>query len=241
MFGAIAQVVSIPFSFLTTGLTTIIAPTGDPDPSAIIGIIVAVVLTQVVTLLIQSVAVVVQATATAIIYIDCRMRREGLDIDLLTYVERRDAGAIGLADPYRENIGRVIAPAPRRVPGPRVSAGRAIRSRTPARRIPRSLPRPGVSAQPAGVSGQPPGVSAPQGYRAAAVSAAAAGLRSRPGGPGAPAPHGYAPPPPAAPAPGASAAVRASRADRGGPAPAPTRWTAPGAPADAIDPESPWS
>ena len=107
-----AQVVSIPFSFLSTGLTTIIAPTGDPEPIAIIGVVVAVVLTQVVTLLIQSVAVVVQATATAIIYIDCRMRREGLDIDLLTYIERRDAGAVGPADPYRENIGRVIAPRP---------------------------------------------------------------------------------------------------------------------------------
>ena len=100
VFGAIAQVISIPFSFLSTGLTTIISPTGDPDPSAIIAIVVAVVLTQVVTLLIQSVAVVVQATATSIIYIDCRMRREGLDIDLLTYIERRDSGAVGLPDPY---------------------------------------------------------------------------------------------------------------------------------------------
>ena len=118
VFGAIAQVISIPFSFLSTGLTTIISPTGDPDPSAIIAIVVAVVLTQVVTLLIQSVAVVVQATATSIIYIDCRMRREGLDIDLLTYIERRDSGAVGLPDPYRENVGRVIAPRPTAYPAP---------------------------------------------------------------------------------------------------------------------------
>ena len=92
--------ISIPFTFLSTGLTTIIAPTGDPEPSgdhrhprrrSL--------LTQVVTLLIQSVAVVVQSTATALVYIDCRMRHEGLDLDLLTYVERRDAGATGLAGP----------------------------------------------------------------------------------------------------------------------------------------------
>ncbi|MET0861071.1 MAG: hypothetical protein ABW091_08585, partial [Microbacterium sp.] len=115
VFGGISQVISIPFSFLTSGLTTIISPTGDPEPAAIIGILIAVVLTQIVTLLIQSVAVVVQATATALIYIDCRMRREGLDLDLLGYVERRDDGAVGLPDPYRQNIGRTIAP---RAPAP---------------------------------------------------------------------------------------------------------------------------
>lgn len=118
VFGAIAQVVGIPFSFLTAALTTIVTPTGDPSPSAIIGVVFGAILTQVVTLLIQSVAVVVQATATAIIYIDCRMRREGLDIDLLTYVDRRDAGAEDLPDPYRQNIGRVIAPRPVFAPAP---------------------------------------------------------------------------------------------------------------------------
>ena len=115
IFAAVAQVVSLPMSFLSMGLTTIIAPTGDPEPTAIIGFIAATLLTQVLTLLLQSVAVVVQSTATALIYIDCRMRREGLDLDLLAYVERRDAGATALADPYREHIGREIAP--RSVPG----------------------------------------------------------------------------------------------------------------------------
>ncbi|WP_164861845.1 glycerophosphoryl diester phosphodiesterase membrane domain-containing protein, partial [Microbacterium sp. CPCC 204701] len=110
IFATVAQVISIPFSFLSVGLTTIIAPTGDPEPSAFIGLIVTALLTQALTLLLQSVAVVVQATATAIIYIDCRMRREGLDLDLLAYVERRDAGATGLTDPYREHVGRVVAP-----------------------------------------------------------------------------------------------------------------------------------
>jgi len=110
IFGAVAQVVSLPFSFLSAGLTTIIAPTGAPEPTAIIGVLATVLLAQMVTILLQSVAVVVQSTATALIYIDCRMRREGLDLDLLAYVERRDAGAAALADPYREHVGRAIAP-----------------------------------------------------------------------------------------------------------------------------------
>lgn len=108
IFSAVGQVIGLPFTFLTTGLTAIISPTGDPDTTAIITLIVSLGVTYAALLLIQSIAVVVQSTATALIYIDCRMRREGLDLDLLAYVERRDAGTPGLANPYREHIGREI-------------------------------------------------------------------------------------------------------------------------------------
>ncbi len=221
-FGAIAQVISLPFSFLSSGLTTIIAPTGAPEPSAIIAIIAGAVLTQVVTLLIQSVAVVVQATATSIIYIDCRMRREGLDLDLLTYIERRDGGATALPDPYRENVGREIAPRPTAYapgyggyppppyPGPPAAPGYAT--------APGYAPAPGYASTP----GHPP----TPGY------APAPGHPPTPGY--APAP-GYAPPPPYSPPP-ASAAPPDPTDD----AP-PTRWTAPGARPDRADPDSPWS
>ncbi|HCM50556.1 MAG TPA: hypothetical protein DIS91_08440, partial [Microbacterium sp.] len=90
VFGAVAQVVSIPFSFLASALTTVIAPTGDESAAAIIGIVATLGLTQIVTLLIQSVAVIVQSTAAGLVYIYCRMRHEGLDLDLLEYVDRRD-------------------------------------------------------------------------------------------------------------------------------------------------------
>ena len=110
IFGAVAQVISFPLSFLSGWLSTIIAPTGAAGPTEFIGLIAVSLLAQALTLLVQSVALVVQSTATAIIYIDCRMRREGLDLDLLAYVDRRDAGATTLADPYREHIGREIAP-----------------------------------------------------------------------------------------------------------------------------------
>ncbi|HWM16533.1 MAG TPA: glycerophosphoryl diester phosphodiesterase membrane domain-containing protein [Microbacterium sp.] len=224
VFGAIGQVVGIPFSFLATGLTTIITPTGDPTPSAIVGIVIAGVLTQIVTLLIQSVAIVVQATATAIIYIDCRMRREGLDIDLLTYVERRDAGAIGLADPYRENIGREIAPRPIAYPQPYPG---------------QPYPAPGYAP--------PPGYPAPpQGYRAPPQAHPAP-----PQGHPAP-PQGYPAPPQGQSGQPAPPAGSPPTADPPSPPAAPvtkqpdtTRWAAPGAASpdgsDEIDPESPWS
>jgi len=241
-FGAIAQVVSIPFSFLTTGLTTIISPTGDPEPSAIIGIVVAVVLTQVVTLLIQSVAVVVQATATAIIYIDCRMRREGLDIDLLTYVERRDAGAVGLADPYRENIGREIAPRPPAYPMPGYPPAQGYPAGYQAQGYPAAYPPQGYSMPGYPAPGRPqavamPGYPQPPGYPP--------GPAPQQGQPSAPvaAPPYVAYPPPAADAATQPERDRAEAQEQ--PAdeqpPASTRWAAPGSSPDPIDPESPWS
>ncbi len=110
VFGAVAQVVSIPFSFLASALTTVIAPTGDESAAAIIGIVATLGLTQIVTLLIQSVAVIVQSTAAGLVYIDCRMRHEGLDLDLLEYVDRRDAGDTDLPDPYVVHVGRAAQP-----------------------------------------------------------------------------------------------------------------------------------
>ncbi len=111
-FGVLSQVVSLPLSFLSLGFTTIISPTGEPDASAIIGFLLAGLATQVLTIVIQSVMLVVQSTASSLVYIDCRMRHEGLDLDLLQYVERRDAGATGLPDPYTVGIGRQLAPRP---------------------------------------------------------------------------------------------------------------------------------
>lgn len=111
-FGILAQVVNVPFSLLGSALSAIVAPTGSSGPTNLIGLIVTTLLAEVVVLLIQSVALVVQATAVTLIYIDCRMRREGLDLDLIAYVEQRDAGATGLVDPYRAHIGRQLTPRP---------------------------------------------------------------------------------------------------------------------------------
>lgn len=109
-FGALAQVVSVPFSFLTSGFTVVITPTGDPEPGAIIALIVGTLLAQIIVTLIQTIAVIVQSTAGALVYIDGRMRHEGLDLDLSSYVDRRDAGERDLPDPYRQHVGRRMAP-----------------------------------------------------------------------------------------------------------------------------------
>ncbi len=224
VFGAIAQVVSLPFSFLTAGLGTVISPTGDSTATAVLTLIGSLILVEAVTLLIQAVSIVVQSTAAALVYIDCRMRHEGLDLDLLAYVERRDAGAPALEDPYRVHIGRTIAP--------------------------RSLPAPGAYAPPAyagqqyapGPYAYAPGPYAPpQAYPGYAPPPSAyAPQNPYPGSPPqAPTypPYGGQPPvagPPPTPGPAATP-------PDAGETSAPTSWTAPGSPsADGTRRESPW-
>ncbi len=106
IFGVLAQIVNIPFSFLGSILVGIISPTGDNPASGIITLVVSLVITYAVVLLVQAISVVVNASAAALMYADARMRHEALDIDLLRYVDARDAGRTDLADPWRLAIGR---------------------------------------------------------------------------------------------------------------------------------------
>jgi len=111
-FGFVAQVISIPLSLLSSGISAIVAPTGAENPSALVAFVVIQFVGQIGILLVQCIAVVVQSTSAVLVYVDARMRVEGLDHDLSTYVEARDAGATEQADPYRAGIGRRFAPAP---------------------------------------------------------------------------------------------------------------------------------
>lgn len=217
VFGAVAQVVSLPMSFLSAGLGTIIAPTGEPTTTEIIGLVVGLLATQAITLLLQAVLLVVQSSATALIYIDARMRREGLDLDLLAYVERRDAGSTGLADPFVQNIGRVVAP--------RAAAVYAAPGYTPAGPPPPGYPAASYGPPPAGSSAPQPGYGVPAGY---AVPPQPGYTAAPPPGYAAAPPPGYAPAPLSgyAAAPEHTAAAPVPAADSG--EPAPTIWAAPG-------------
>jgi hypothetical protein len=232
VFGFVAQVVSFPASILSSGLTTIIAPTGGDEPSAIIAILVIGLLTQVITLLLQAVAIVVQSTATTIIYIDCRMRREGLDLDLLAYVDRRDAGATALPDPYREHIGREVAvrapvagyaPAPG-YPGQFYGQQPQQYPQPPQHYAPQQYGQqvPPAQGYPSGRPPQPyPAQQYPQQYP---VPPQSAPLQPRP-----------APVGPPRPAPADPEAAPATPPDQ------PAQWAAPGQPADPADRKSPWA
>lgn len=97
ILGFAANVVVQPISFLGTILATILDPAlGDTYLAITVGTTIA---TLVLSILIGAITSVVQAALIAVIYIDLRMRTEGLDLELERHVEARDAGA-AVSDPY---------------------------------------------------------------------------------------------------------------------------------------------
>ncbi|WP_022893585.1 glycerophosphoryl diester phosphodiesterase membrane domain-containing protein [Agromyces subbeticus] len=105
-----AQVVVQPVSLVGTILAAIIDPTG--NGAAIPITVVTLVITMILSLLIGAITAVVQASLVAVIYIDLRMRKEALDLELVRHIEQRDAGA-PVDDPYRPPAA---APAPSAAP-----------------------------------------------------------------------------------------------------------------------------
>ncbi len=198
-FSIVAQIISIPFSLISSVVTGILAPTGASDPGTIAVIVAVQVAAQAGVLLIQCIALVVQSTSAVLVYVDARMRAEALDHDLQTYVEARDAGATDLADPYPVGVGRVAARPTALAPG-----GYA----PPTGYVPYGAPV--AYGQAAGVAAPPPPPSAPPASETSAQ----------------PAPTEQ--PAPAEPS-AAPAAPEAARADAAPAAsPDATRWAAPG-------------
>lgn len=98
----VSQVVTTPVSLLYGYLVTLIDPNGSGrvDGSAIAGAIISYAVLLLVSLVIGAITTVVQASAIALIYIDLRMRKEGLDLHLVRFVESRQAGHTDVPDPY---------------------------------------------------------------------------------------------------------------------------------------------
>ncbi len=166
-FGFIAQVISFPLGLLSGGISTIVAPTGADDPSSLVAFVVIQLAGQIGILLVQCIAVVVQSTSAVLVYVDARMRVEGLDHDLAAYVEARDSGASGMRDPFRVGVGRTFAPAqPWAAPGSPAATA-------PGWPAPPSPVAPPAAAPPQAPAPQDPGPQAPGAPPAAAPPASA--------------------------------------------------------------------
>lgn len=110
-FSIVGSTVGFIVQLITMLLSTSVSPLGSTeDLQGVIDMLTLSIPGTVVQLVIASVGTIVVATAATILYIDARMRREGLDIDLLGYVERRDAGGDVTADPYAFDPARVHSP-----------------------------------------------------------------------------------------------------------------------------------
>ncbi len=108
ILGFATQIVSAPISFLLPMVGFIVDPN---STGAGIGVLIALyVLSIAVSVVLGAVTSVVQSALVALIYIDLRMRKEGLDLDLARFVEDRQAGRATVSDPY--SVQRFSGPSP---------------------------------------------------------------------------------------------------------------------------------
>lgn len=151
------QAISMIGSLVTSLFGPVLNPTGGTDFSFATGAIVGLVITEVIVVIMQAISSVVQSTAGALVYIDCRMRYEGLDQDLSATMERRAAGQDDGSDPFRPDPARAVRagfrPAPAPVPYPLPPGG------APGYPAPQGYGAPQPYPYP-----NPPGYPAPQGY-----------------------------------------------------------------------------
>ncbi|WP_431220479.1 glycerophosphoryl diester phosphodiesterase membrane domain-containing protein [Leifsonia xyli] len=101
--GAITQVIGIPFGIAGGLIGGVIAPTSasstDPTAQILVAQLSVNVVSAIVTSIVGAIASVIQTAALSLLYIDLRMRKEGLDLELVRFVEGRQSGQ-ELPDPY---------------------------------------------------------------------------------------------------------------------------------------------
>jgi hypothetical protein len=219
IMGIAAQVVSVPATLLGSLLGSVVAPTGAEDPSAVVAFVVTLIAPQILLLVIQAITLVVQSTGSALVYLDCRMRYEGLDQTLIAYVERRDLGWTDEQqdDPFRVDPSRAVssAPPPHQVPE-HVMMSQGYGYPPHGAQYPaQGYPAQGYPAQGYPAQGYPA-----QGYPAQSPAQPQAGAPVPP-------PSAVFPPPPPAPTAGSAGSPTPSNPGAGA-APDDAGWTAPG-------------
>lgn len=104
------QVVSTPFSFVLGISGALLNPTEAEGP-AMVTFVVTYVLLLLFSVLFAALAAVVQSATPALLYLDARMRKEGLDLELVRFVEARQTGRTDVPDPYLVRSGQADAAA----------------------------------------------------------------------------------------------------------------------------------
>ena len=105
------QIISVPIQLIAPMTIFLLDPNGTGGPVTIVVLIAVYLLSILVILVASSITLVVQSAATGLIYIDLRMRKEGLDLDLARYVEEASAGHAA-TDPYLMHDDANVSAAP---------------------------------------------------------------------------------------------------------------------------------
>ena len=102
MIGIAASIAITPFTIIIGVLVSISHPTGADTVGAAFASTYTLtqIVTTIVSSLIATITAIISTSVTALIYIDLRMRKEGLDLALMRFVDARQAGNADVPDPY---------------------------------------------------------------------------------------------------------------------------------------------
>jgi hypothetical protein len=65
----------------------------------------------VLSALISAITSIISSATSSLLYIDLRIRKEGLDLELIRFVEARQSGDSSLPDPYAPTAAAAPSPA----------------------------------------------------------------------------------------------------------------------------------
>lgn len=108
MVNIAASVVTTPFQLAATFAAPLVNPAGEVQTDLTVFLVLNLIVVG-ITAVVGAIGAVLTTAATSLLYIDRRMRTEGLDLELQRYVELRATGAAG-ADPYRAGLPPTAVP-----------------------------------------------------------------------------------------------------------------------------------
>jgi hypothetical protein len=99
----VSSVIATPILIIFVFASTLLNPNGD-NSGTITTLVIVGIVTAVASIVLGAIAAVLQAATPALIYIDIRMRKEGLDLELSRFVEARQAGDTSVPDPFLPRV-----------------------------------------------------------------------------------------------------------------------------------------
>ena len=94
-----SSLITTPISFIGGIAMGLINPNNDEATAAVTAIALALLI-GILSIVVGAIGLVMQSAAYTLIYIDIRMRKEGLDLELMRYVEAKNSGLSGVENPY---------------------------------------------------------------------------------------------------------------------------------------------
>jgi len=93
------SIITAPLNIVAGFAPTFLAPNGS-DQAGLVTLAVVSLVSIVLSVVFGAITSIVQSSTPALLYIDIRMRKEGLDLELSRFVEARQAGDTSVQDPY---------------------------------------------------------------------------------------------------------------------------------------------